>query len=64
MAISDRTPPKPFRGLLLTPEQDAEVQAWITSQLARGEPWDTLALDYMLRDMLDPSTDDKDDAPA
>jgi HAD domain in Swiss Army Knife RNA repair proteins len=49
---------KPFRGLPLTPEQDAEVRAYIARCISRGEPWDTLRLDYMLKDMLAPDIDE------
>lgn len=41
-----------FRNLPLTPEQDAQVRAYIRAQEARGEPWDTLELDYLLRELL------------
>ncbi|QDZ26573.1 hypothetical protein [Noviherbaspirillum sp. UKPF54] len=41
-----------FRNLPLTPDQDAEVRAYIERCNAVGEPWDTLQLDYMINDML------------
>lgn len=50
-----------FRNLPLTPEQDAEVRAYIEGCKARGEPWDTLALDFMLEDMLRPPVFDRTD---
>jgi hypothetical protein len=37
-----------FRNLPLTPEQDAEVRAYIEGCEARGEPWDVLELCYIL----------------
>jgi hypothetical protein len=37
-----------FRNLPLTPEQDAEVRAYIEGCKARGEPWDVLELCYIL----------------
>lgn len=43
-----------FRGLPLTPEQDAEVRHYIKKKKQRGEPWNTPELTAMLRDMLDP----------
>jgi hypothetical protein len=49
-----------FRNLPLTPEQDVEVRAWIAAREQSGEPWDTLALDYMLKDMLHPQDDDEE----
>jgi len=33
-----------FRNLPLTPEQDAEVRAYIEGCEARGEPWDVLGV--------------------
>lgn len=44
----------PFRGLPLTREQDTEIRAYVARCKERGEPWDTLRLDYMLKDMLSP----------
>jgi hypothetical protein len=43
-----------FRNLPLTPKQNAEVLAYIAAKEATGEPWDTLELSYMLKDMLQP----------
>ncbi|VXC04271.1 conserved hypothetical protein [Burkholderia sp. 8Y] len=43
-----------FRGLPLTPEQDAEVRHYIKRKKQRGEPWNTAELRAMLRDMLEP----------
>lgn len=41
-----------FRNLPLTPAQNAEVLAYIAAREAAGEPWDTLELDYLLKDLL------------
>ena len=49
---------EPFRGLPLTREQDTEIRAYIARCKERGEPWDTLRLDYMLKDMLSPRAAD------
>lgn len=45
---------EPFRGLPITPEQDAEIRAYIAHKLTRDEPWDTLEFCIMLKDMLNP----------
>lgn len=50
-----------FRNLPLTPEQDAEVRAYIETCKARSEPWDTLGLDFILKDMLRPPVSDRTD---
>jgi hypothetical protein len=47
-----------FRGLPLTPEQDAEVRHYIKKRKQRGEPWDTSELRAMLQDMLEPPGDE------
>ncbi|KVE38740.1 hypothetical protein [Burkholderia sp. TSV86] len=47
-----------FRGLPLTPEQDAEVRHYIKIRMQRGLPWDTPELKAMLRDMMMPPEDD------
>lgn len=47
-----------FRGLPLTPEQDAEVRHYIKKKKQRGEAWDTPELTAMLHDMLEPPDDD------
>jgi len=50
----------PFRGLPLTPEDDAKIRTYIQRCEADGEPWNTLALDYMIADMLyPPPTEDR-----
>lgn len=54
----DATPQSTFRGLPLTPEQDAEVRHYIKKKEQRGMPWDTPELAAMLRDMLEPPDDD------
>jgi hypothetical protein len=50
-----------FRGLPLTPEQDAEVRHYIKKKKQRGEEWDTPELRAMLHDMLEPPGGDDDD---
>lgn len=53
-----------FRGLPLTPEQDAEVRHYIKKKKQRGERWDTPELTAMLHDMLEPPDDDASDEDA
>ncbi|TXC85495.1 hypothetical protein [Paraburkholderia azotifigens] len=52
--MADATPQSTFRGLPLTPEQDAEVRHYIKRQKQHGTPWDTPELAAMLEDMLKP----------
>ena len=52
--MADATPQNTFRGLPLTPEQDAEVRHYIKKNKQRGKPWDTPELTAMLKDMLEP----------
>ena len=54
----DTDPSSTFRGLPLTPEQNAEVKHFIKVKKQHGEPWDTPELKAMLRDMLDPPGED------
>jgi hypothetical protein len=61
--MSDFDASRTFRGLPLTPEQDAEIRHYIKRKKQRSEDWDTPELDDMLRDMLEPPGDDED-APA
>lgn len=56
--MADATPTSTYRGLPLTPEQDAEVRHYIKRQKQRGAPWDTAELAAMLRDMLEPPGDE------
>lgn len=57
-------PKSTFRGLPLTPEQDAEVRHYIKKKKQHGAPWDTPELAAMLRDMLEPPGDeDEDETP-
>src|ERR1700684_1838249 len=56
--MTDATPQSTFRGLPLTPEQDAEVRHYIKKKKQHGAPWDTPELEAMLRDMLEPPSDD------
>ena len=59
--MTDLDPDTTFRGLPLTPEQDAEVRHYIKLQTQRGLPWDTLELSAMLKDMLQPPGDENDE---
>ncbi|SDY26810.1 hypothetical protein SAMN04515617_11224 [Collimonas sp. OK242] len=60
--MTDIDPKSSFRGLPLTPEQDAEIRHYITVKKRHGEPWDTPELSAMLKDMLEPpSEDDEED---
>ena len=52
--MADANPQSTFRGLPLTPEQDAEVRHYIKRKKQHGAPWDTPELDTMLEDMLEP----------
>ena len=52
--MPDRDPNRTFRGLPLTPEQDAEIRHYIKTRKQQGKPWDTPELEAMLRDMLEP----------
>ena len=59
--MTDIDPKSSFRGLPLTPEQDAEVRHYITVKKRHGEPWDTPELSAMLKDMLEPPGDDEEE---
>jgi hypothetical protein len=62
--MTDIDPGRTFRGLPLTPEQDAEVRHYIKVRKQHGEPWNTPELEAMLRDMLEPPGDeDADEGP-
>jgi hypothetical protein len=52
--MADATPQSTFRGLPLTPEQDAEVRHYIKRKKQHGAPWDTPELTAMLEDMRAP----------
>jgi hypothetical protein len=56
--MSDLDASRTFRGLPLTPGQDAEIRHYIKHRKQRGEPWDTPELTAMLRDMLEPPADE------
>lgn len=56
--MDDAIPTSTFRGLPLTPGQDAEVRHYIRKKEHLGLPWDTPELAAMLQDMLDPPGDD------
>jgi hypothetical protein len=49
--MTDADPKSTFRGLPLTPEQDAEVRHYIKKQKQQGAEWDTPELAAMLRDI-------------
>lgn len=57
--MTDIDPERTFRGLPLTPEQDAEIRHYIKVQKQHGKPWDTPELDAMVRDMLEPPGDEE-----
>lgn len=52
--MTDATPQSTFRGLPLSPEQDAEIRHYIKHKKQNGAPWDTPELAAMLADMLEP----------
>jgi hypothetical protein len=54
-------PKSTFRGLPLTPEQDAEVRHYIKQKKQHGAPWDTPELEGMLADTLMPPGDDDEE---
>ncbi|RKP44603.1 hypothetical protein [Trinickia fusca] len=57
--MSDIDPARTFRGLPLTPEQDAEIRHYIKVRKQHGKPWDTPELAAMVRDMLEPPGDEE-----
>jgi hypothetical protein len=57
--MADIDPGRTFRGLPLTPEQDAEVRHYIKVRKQQGKKWDTPELKAMLRDMLQPPDEDE-----
>lgn len=59
--MTDLDPNRTFRGLPLTPEQDAEIRHYIKVRKQQGKPWDTPELAAMLRDMLEPPGEDEAD---
>jgi hypothetical protein len=59
--MSDFDANSTFRGLPLTPEQDAEIRHYIKKKKQRSEPWDTPELAAMLQDMLEPPGNDEDE---
>jgi hypothetical protein len=54
----DATPQNTFRGLPLSPEQDAEVRHYLKQKKQHGAPWDTPELAAMIGDMLEPPGED------
>ena len=59
--MTDIDPGSTFRGLPLTAEQDAEIRHYIKVKRQHGEPWDTPELSAMLRDMLEPPSNDEEE---
>lgn len=62
--MPDIDPKSTFHGLPLTAEQDAEVRHYIKKKKQHGEPWDTPELAAMLKDMLEPPSDDEEELDA
>ncbi|WP_211443840.1 hypothetical protein [Collimonas humicola] len=60
--MTEIDPKSSFRGLPLTPEQDAEIRHYINVKKRHGEPWDTPELNAMLRDMLEPPGEDEEES--
>jgi hypothetical protein len=58
--MPDINPGSTFRGLPLTAEQDAEVRHYIKKKKQHEKLWDTPELAAMLKDMLDPPSDDEE----
>jgi hypothetical protein len=58
----DATPQSTFRGLPLTPEQDAEIRHYIKQKKQHGAPWDTPELAAMIEDMLEPPANDDEES--
>jgi hypothetical protein len=56
--MANATPESTFRGLPLTPDQDAEVRHYIKRKKQQNAPWDTREFGAMLRDMLEPPGND------
>ncbi|CAM2188895.1 Addiction module component [Paraburkholderia sacchari] len=52
--MADLGPESTFRGLPLTPEQDAEVRHYIKVKKQHHLPWDTPELRAMIREMIRP----------
>jgi hypothetical protein len=60
--MPEADPKSTFRGLPLTPEQDAEIRHYIKHKTHRGEPWNTPELDAMLNDMLEPPPGEQEES--
>ena len=58
--MTNADPKSTFRGLPLTPEQDAEVRHYIKKRKQQGARWNTAELAAMLRDMLEPPGTDEE----
>ena len=48
-----------FRGLPLTSEQEAIIKHYIKVKKRHGEPWETPELNAMLKDMLEPPSNEE-----
>ncbi len=59
--MPDIDPYDSFRGLPLTSEQDAEIKHYLKQKKQHGEPVDPLELAAMLKDMLEPPSNDDDE---
>lgn len=42
-------------------QKQQEIDAYIADKRAQGLPWDTLELDYLIRDLNAPDTDEEDE---
>lgn len=62
--MSEGTPGTTFRGLPLSDEQEREIRHYIHMKERQGAQWDTLELQAMLRDMLNPPEVADDDLQA
>jgi hypothetical protein len=56
--MPDIDPKLTFRGLPLTAEQDAEIRHYIKQKKQQGQSVDEQELDAMLKDMLEPPSDE------
>lgn len=59
--MDNADPTSTFRGLPLTPEQDAEIRHYIKQKKQHGAQWDTPELEAMLADMLVPPSNDDEE---
>ncbi|MDO8650614.1 MAG: hypothetical protein Q7R66_00285 [Undibacterium sp.] len=59
--MPDIDPGSTYRGLPLTAEQDAEVRHYIKKKKQHGESWDSPELAAMLKDMLEPPSENDEE---